>query len=155
MPKVTGFNRKRIGHRNYLATIQNPPTTQDEYGQISYSSGSWTTAVTDWPCELIDTSGGEIIDGMMTKSSTEKVAVGDKPQIDAATVTAQSRCIIDGMMTKSSTEKVAVGDKPQIDAATVTSASRCIIDGKTYGITAVRDVSGDNFTVRLELRSTK
>jgi hypothetical protein len=37
MPKVTGFNRKRIGHRNYLATIQNPPTTQDEYGQISYS----------------------------------------------------------------------------------------------------------------------
>ena len=122
MPKVTGFNRKRIGHRNYLATIQNPPTTQDEYGQISYSSGSWTTAVTDWPCELIDTSGGEIIDGMMTKSSTEKVAVGDKPQIDAATVT---------------------------------SSSRCIIDGKTYGITAVRDVSGDNFTVRLELRSTK
>jgi|TARA_Y100000033_G_scaffold46908_1_gene51927 hypothetical protein len=122
MPKVTGFNRKRIGHRNYLALIENAPTEQDEYGQVTYSTGSWTTAVSAWPCELIDTTGGEIIDGMMTKTSTEKVAIGDKPQIDAADVTAKSRCII---------------------------------DGKTYGITAVRDVSGDGFTVRLELRSTK
>jgi len=122
MPKVTGFNRKRVGHRNYIALIENPPATQDEYGQISYGSGSWTTAVSEWPCELIDSSGGEIIDGMMTKTTTEKVAIGDKPQIDAATVTAQSRCII---------------------------------NGQTYGITAVRDVSGDNFTVRLELRSAK
>ena len=122
MPKVTGYNRKRISHSNYLATIENPPTAQDDYGQITYSTGSWTTAVSGWPCELIDTTGGEIIDGMMTKTSTEKVAIGDKPQIDEASVTAQSRCII---------------------------------DGKTYGITAVRDVSGDGFTVRLELRSTK
>lgn len=122
MPKVTGFNRKRVGHRNYLATIENPPATLDEYGQVSYSSGTWTATVTDWPCEVIDTSGGEIIDGMMTKSTTEKVAIGDKPQIDAGSVT---------------------------------SESRCTIDGKTYGIMAVRDVSGDNFTVRLELRSTK
>ncbi|MGI9460587.1 MAG: phage head completion protein [Pirellulales bacterium] len=122
MPKVTGFNRKRIGHRNFLAAIENPPVTQDEYGQINYSSGTWTSAVSSWPCELIDASGGEVIDGMMTKSTTEKVAIGDKPQIDAASVT---------------------------------SKSRCIIDGKTYGITAVRDVSGDGFTVRLELRSTK
>jgi hypothetical protein len=122
MPKVTGFNRKRVGHRNYLATIQGPPTTVDEYGHVNYTSEAWTSVVTDWPCELIDVSGGEIIDGMMTKSTTEKVAVGDKPQIDDA----------------------------EID-----SKHRCIIDGKTYGITAVRDVSGDGFTVRLELRSTR
>ena len=122
MPKVTGFNRKRVGHRNYLATIENPPTAEDEYGQTTYASGTWTAAVQSWPCELIDASGGEIVDGMMTKTSTEKVAIGDKPQIDNSNVTTKSRCII---------------------------------DGKTYGITAVRDVSGDGFTVRLELKSTK
>lgn len=122
MPKVTGFNRKRVGHRNYLATIQSPPATVDEYGQVNYSLEAWTDVVSSWPCELIDVSGGEIIDGMMTKTSTEKVAVGDKPQINDAGID---------------------------------SKHRCLIDGKTYGITAVRDVSGDGFTVRLELRSTK
>ena len=122
MPKVTGFNRKRIGHRNYLATIENPPTAEDEYGQTTYSSGTWTAALSSWPCELVDVSGGEIIDGMMTKSATEKVAIGDKAQIDAANITSQSSCII---------------------------------DGKTYGITAIRDVSGDGYTMRVELRSTK
>lgn len=122
MPKVTGFNRKRVGHRNYLATIENPPTAEDEYGQTTYASGTWTAAVQSWPCELVDVSGGEIIDGMMTKSATEKVAIGDKAQIDAANITSQSRCII---------------------------------DGKTYGITAIRDVSGDGYTMRVELRSTK
>ena len=86
MPKVTGFNRKRIGHRNYLATIENPPTAEDEYGQTTYASGTWTSAVQSWPCELIDASGGEIVDGMMTKTSTEKVAIGDKPQIDNSNV---------------------------------------------------------------------
>ena len=84
MPKVTGFNRKRIGHRNFLAAIENPPVTQDEYGQVNYSSGTWTSAVSSWPCELIDASGGEVIDGMMTKLAFAMV-IGPKHLVAAAT----------------------------------------------------------------------
>jgi hypothetical protein len=118
MAKLTGFNRKRVGHRNYLATIQSPPVAVDEYGQVSYSTGSWTTVISDWWCELIDVGGGEILDGSQTKELTTKVAIGDAPAIQGQ----------------------------------VSSKCRCIIDGTTYGITAVRDVAGDKFTLRVELR---
>lgn len=120
MPKVTGFNRKRIGHRNKIAKIENPPSAADEYGQVTYTSGTWTSAVQKWPCELIDASGAEVVDGFTTKATTEKVAIGDAKQVNDASVTTKSRCII---------------------------------DGTTYGITAIRDISGDGFTLRLELRS--
>lgn len=120
MPKVTGFNRKRIGHRNKLAKFENPPSTSDEYGHLSYTSGTWTTVIQAWPCELIDAAGAEVISGFATKATTEKVAIGDLPQHTG-----------EGVTTK----------------------SRCIIDGQTYGITAIRDVSGDGFTLRVELRS--
>ena len=118
MPKVTGFNRKRIGHRNYVATISSPPTTEDEYGHVDHS-GDWTVVIPEWPCELIDAAGGEVIDGFVVKATTEKVAIGDKPQVNGL----------------------------------VKRDHRVVIDGVTYGITAVRDVSGDNLTLRIELRS--
>ena len=120
MPKVTGFNRKRIGHRNYTALIESPPTTTDAYGQVSYTSGSWTALVPDWYCELIDAAGGESIDGLAVVSTTEKVAIGDASQLKGKGVNTKCRLTIDGVV---------------------------------YGITAVRDVSGDGFTTRLELRS--
>ena len=120
MSKLTGFNRKRIGHRNNLATIESPPTSLDEYGQRSYTTGSWTTVIDGWWCELVDLGGGEILDGVQTKESTQKVAIGDSPAIQG----------------------------------TVNTQCRCTIDGTVYGIVAVRDVSGDNKTLRVELRST-
>lgn len=118
MAKLTGFNRKRIGHRNYQAEIQSPPVGVDEYGQVSYSQGAWTTIISDWWCELVDLGGGEILDGVQTKDLTTKVAIGDAPAVHGQ----------------------------------VTPKCRCIIDGTTYGITAVRDVAGDRFTLRVELR---
>jgi hypothetical protein len=118
MAKLTGFNRKRVGHRNYKATFQSPPSSVDEYGQVSYSTGEWTTTFEGWWCELVDLGGGEILDGVETRSLTIKVAIGDKPAV----------------------------------AGKVDSKSRCIIDGITYGITAVRDIAGDNFTLRVELK---
>lgn len=119
MSKLSGFNRKRIGRRNYQALIESPPTAVDEYGQRSYASGSWTTVVSDWWCELVDLGGGEILDGVQTKESTQKVAIGDSPAVDGI----------------------------------VTTDCRCTIDGKVYGIVAVRDIAGDNRSIRVELRS--
>ena len=118
MAKLTGFNRKRIGHRNYQALIQSPPTSVDEYGQVSYSEGAWTTIISDWWCELIDSGGSEVLYGVETKSMTIKVAIGDKAAVNGL----------------------------------VNTKCRCIIDGVTYGITAVRDIAGDNMTMRVELR---
>lgn len=120
MAKLTGFNRKRVGHRNYRALIESPPTTLDEYGQRSYATGSWTTVIDGWWCELVDLGGGEIIDGVQTKESTTKVAIGDAPAV-----------------------KGIVG-----------SHCRMTIDSVVYGIVAVRDVAGDNRTIRIELKAT-
>ena len=120
MPKVSGFNRKRIGHRNYIARIESPPTTQDDYGHVTYKSGPWTTIVDKWYCELIDASGSEIIEGFAVKELTEKVAIGDSSQLKSLNI--NTKC-------------------------------RLVIRGKVYGVTAVRDVSGDGFTTRIELRS--
>lgn len=120
MAKLTGFNRKRVGHRNYKALIESPPTSLDAYGQRSYEAGTWTTVVSDWWCELVDLGGGEILDGAQTKESTQKVAIGDLPAVRGL----------------------------------ITTECRVTIDGKVYGVTAVRDVAGDNRTVRVELKAT-
>ena len=119
MAKLTGFNRKRIGRRNHRALIESPPLTLDEYGQRSYTTGSWTTVIDGWWCELVDLGGGEILDGVQTKEHTEKVAIGDSPAV-----------------------------KGQIN-----SSCRCTIDGVEYGIVAVRDVAGDNRSIRVELKA--
>ena len=121
MAKLSGFNRKRIGHRNHVANIQSPPLSVDEYGQRSYASGSWTTVVSSWWCELVDTGGGEYLNGTQTKERTEKVAIGD-----------------------SSAVKGVVNNKCKLT-----------IDGDEYGIVAVRDISGDNKTIRIELKAIK
>ncbi len=117
---VSGFNRKRIGLRNYIAKIVSPPSAEDAYGHVTYVSGTWTTLVAKWPCELIDAAGSEIIEGFAVKELTEKVAIGDSGQFDC--VTLNTKC-------------------------------RVTIRNKVYGVVAVRDVSGDGFTTRLELRS--
>lgn len=119
MPKLTGFNRKNIGRRNHSALFESPPSTLDEYGHVSYSSGPWQTVVALWWCELVDAEGGEIVQGSMTKSTTEKIASGDA-------------FVIKGK---------------------INTKCRCTIDGVVYGITAIRDVAGDNRTIRVELRS--
>jgi hypothetical protein len=120
MAKVTGFNRKRIGHRNYVAAFDAPPTSYDEYGQVQYTSSGWTTVVSDWYCEVIDAGGGEVVDGYQTRTTTVKVLAGDPVQI-----------------------------------AGIDTTYRCRIDGVTYGIVAIRDVSGDNRTKRVELKGIK
>ncbi len=121
MAKLTGFNRKRIGHRNYKALIESPPTALDEYGQRSYTTGAWTTVISGWWCELVDLGGGEILDGVQTKESTQKVAIGDLPAVRGS----------------------------------INSQCRCTINGVVYGIVATRDVSGDNKTIRIELKATE
>ena len=60
--------------------------------------------------------------------------------------------ILDGVQTKTSTQKVAVGDAPAVKGLVHTKC-RLTIDGTVYGIVAVRDVSGDHKTLRIELRS--
>ena len=120
MAKLAGFNRKRIGHRNHKALIESPPTALDEYGQRSYTTGSWTTVIDGWWCELVDLGGGEILDGVQTKESTQKVAIGDSPAVSGS----------------------------------INTQCRVTIDGTVYGVTAVRDISGDRRTIRVEMRAT-
>ena len=95
MARVNGINRKRIGYRNHSALIESPPTTLDEYGQRSYGTGTWTTVVSDWWCELVDVGGGEILDGVQTRDATQKVAIGDSPAV-SGTVDSKCRVTIDG-----------------------------------------------------------
>ena len=120
MAKLTGFNRKRIGHRNYKASFYSPPTAVDEYGQQDLANGTWLTVFEGWWCELIDLAGGEVLDGVELRSQTTRVAIGEASPIKGV----------------------------------VKASHKCIIDGEEYGITAVRDVAGDNFTVRVELKAT-
>jgi len=62
--------------------------------------------------------------------------------------------ILDGVQTKESTQKVAIGDLPAV-RGTINTQCRCTINGTVYGITAVRDVSGDHKTIRVELKATE
>ncbi len=120
MGKVTGFNRKRVGHRNFVAAFDAPPSAVDEYGHINLASGNWQEVVSHWYCEVIDAGGNEVIDGFQTRATTTKVITGDPSAVTQ-----------------------------------VTESHRCRIDGVIYGITAIRDVSGDNRTKRIELRGIK
>lgn len=121
MSRITGFNRKRVGYRNYSALIESPPISTDEYGQVSYTSGTWTTVLADWWCELVDAGGGDIVDGLQTKASTQAVLVGDAPSTGGQ----------------------------------ITTDCRVTINGIVYGIVAVRDISGSNRVLRIEVRDTK
>ena len=53
------------------------------------------------------------------------------------------------------TEKVAIGDSSQLKNLNINTKCRLVIRDKVYGVTAVRDVSGDGFTTRIELRSVE
>lgn len=117
MPKVTGYNRKRIGHRNHLASFQSPPITLDSFGQIDHTA-SWTDEVSDWPCELISASGGQDTYGEMVLTTTTDVIIGDYDLVSQ-----------------------------------VNTLWRVVIDGNQYSITAIRDVSGDRRTMRVELKT--
>ena len=63
--------------------------------------------------------------------------------------------IIDGFAVKEVTEKVAIGDSSQLKNLNINTKCRLVIRDKVYGVTAVRDVSGDGFTTRIELRSVE
>jgi len=119
--RITGFNRKRIGYRNHSATIESPPQTLDDYGQRSYTTGPWAAVLSGWWCELVDLGGGEILDGVATKTATEAVLIGDSPSTEGE----------------------------------ITTDCRAVVDGVTYGITAVRDISGANRVLRVEIRRTQ
>ena len=118
MTKLTGFRRKRIGFRNYLASFQTQNLQTDSYGQRTYTDEStWVTSVSDWPCELISVSGKETVYGDKVSELSTHVIVGDKEQ-----------------------------------AKDVTAIMRVVIDSDEYGIVAIRDVSGTNRELRVELK---
>lgn len=111
MAKVTGFNRKRIGHRNYQADIEAPPTALDGFGQIDYSQG-WTTRVSGWFCELISAAGGYDAYGEMVSSTTSDVIVGDYEHASSATV--EDRVLIDGKYYTVVAVRDVSGDKREL-----------------------------------------
>ncbi len=118
MTKLTGFRRKRIGFRNYLASFQTQNLQTDSYGQRSYTDdATWVTSVYEWPCELISVSGKETVYGDKVSDISTHVIVGDKEQ-----------------------------------AKDVTAVMRVMIDNEEYGIVAIRDVSGTNRELRVELK---
>lgn len=118
MTKLTGFRRKRIGFRNYLATFQTQNLQTDSYGQRTYTdNATWVTEVYEWPCELISVSGKETVYGDKVSDISTHVIVGEKEQ-----------------------------------AKNVTSVMRVMIDGEDYGVVAIRDVSGVNRELRVELK---
>jgi len=120
MTKLTGFRRKRVGFRNYLATFQLQNMQTDSYGQRVYTDDlTWVTSVSDWPCELISVSGKETVYGDAVTELSTHVIVGDKEQ-----------------------------------AKDVNARMRVMIDGEEYGIVAIRDVSGTNRELRVELKKS-
>lgn len=118
MTKLTGFRRKRIGFRNYLATFQTQNLQTDSYGQREYTNDStWVTDIYHWPCELISVSGKETVYGDKVSDISTHVIVGEKEQAKSAN-----------------------------------ALMRVMIDGEDYGIVAIRDVSGTNRELRVELK---
>ena len=95
MPKLSGFNRKNIGARNYVARIERPPVVPDDFGNIDYT-GEWTEVIPKWPCELVNVEGGEVVDGYQTAAMTEMMAVGDFAHPNQNNVDRTMRLVIDG-----------------------------------------------------------
>lgn len=111
MAKISGFNRKRIGHRNYVATIQTPPVALDSFGQVDYSQG-WSDKIVAWYCELISAAGGFDAYGNMVSSSTTDVIVGDYDHAQSASV--EDRVVIDGNFYTITAVRDISGDKREL-----------------------------------------
>lgn len=87
--------RRTIGNRNYTAEFQRHDGTVDDYGNPTYDvAGDWDAVISDWPCELITTVGGEIIRGKMTMEKSTHVLYGYYASV--ASVDVQCRVLIDG-----------------------------------------------------------
>ena len=70
--------RKRVGNRRHLATFSQHNGSTDTAGQPTYANAAdWTTVLGEWPCELLQTSGGEVLRGRQVTAQTTHVFFGD------------------------------------------------------------------------------
>ena len=80
--------RKRYGQRRHTAQFQRHNGSQYETGNPTYDvPNHWDTIIPDWPCELLSTSGGEMLRG-------RHVLFGE--YFGAEGVTADMRVIVGG-----------------------------------------------------------
>lgn len=89
--------RQRIGNRRHAARIEKHDGTQEsDHGHPSYTTpGDWDTVVESWPCEVLTTSGGELIRGRQVQAETTHVLFGE--YFGADNVTAEMRAVVGGI----------------------------------------------------------
>ena len=89
--------RERIGSRRYRATATQHDGTQDAAGNPTYTTaGDWDTVVTAWPCEILTTTGSEMIRGRQVTAGTTHVMFGDYHY--GSTITPDMRVTVGGVV---------------------------------------------------------
>lgn len=70
--------RGAIGRRRHRATFLQHDGTQDGHGNPTYTTaGDWDTLIASWPCELLTTTGGEVLRGKQVSAQTTHVLFGE------------------------------------------------------------------------------
>lgn len=112
------------GDMRHRCTFEQHDGTLDGAGQPTYTTaGDWDPIISDWPCKLQSTAGGERIRGRQVTAETTHVLFGHFSF--AQTATADMRAVV-----TSSTTGVAT----------------------TYQVVSVLDMDGEGRELRVELR---
>ena len=70
--------RYRIGSRNHVALFEQHNGNLDEAGQPTYETeADWIPIGFRWPCEMVATSGGEVVRGRQVTDRTTYVLFGE------------------------------------------------------------------------------
>ena len=84
-----------MSRRIHYATFEQHNGNQDAVGNPTYDvAADWTGVVTDWPCSMDASSGGETTRGRKTAANAVYVLEGE--YFGAASITPQHRCKLGG-----------------------------------------------------------
>ena len=81
MPK-----RQRLGRRIHQADFQLHNGNLDDSGTPTYTSeDDWQVVIAAWPCEVLNTSGGETLRGRQVTAETTHVLIGEYFGVEGVT----------------------------------------------------------------------
>ena len=89
--------RKRVGFRISTAAFTRHNGNVDANGTPTYDSpNDWVAVQGPWPCELVTTTGGEVLRGKQVSATTTHAAFGER--FGSQDLTPQDRVTIAGQV---------------------------------------------------------
>ena len=86
-----------IGKRQHRATFSQHDGTVDTHGNPTYAtSDDWDAVVSDWPVEMLATSGGERLRGRQVTAETTHVLFGE--YYGGNSITTDMRAVINSVI---------------------------------------------------------